>query len=589
MNLVPFPSSKYQESINFKSKPVESTFIYTNDTHGTISAFPNLISGVCTTQSLLSKKNPLTLSSGDELLYWNTLNRPLENKRRNMLVEFLNMMNFDALTIGNHELDSGVSSLASVLKNAKFKTVSANVKYQNTQLDQIHKSGKFTESTIIKNKDGEKYGIIGIAPIDEFSSEISGDTKDFIAGIPIDYGQPDSEIQKRINSRYDVTMNAVSRQVKALEEKGVNKIVLLSHLGYVRDKEIVNDPRINGVDVILGGHSHDKLEGFVDSNDESNNFQNVFQTPEGRPIVVTQAGCNAEYFGVLNLFFDKNGIIETEKSGKIKGQNTLFKSADFRVTPSISHKIDSIMKKVFDGTPEIGIVKNPIVPVTSRDRENVLLTTTLDAFLTLAKEKGTEDINNLDFAMINSSTVRASIPKGKLNEGVLSLSFAFVAPMSKVDASEKQIVDVIKYSLESGNKKGKYDIPQFSSGIKYQMFESVSKEGKKHLELSGLEINGEQIDIDHPSEKKKFKAAVREIFTDTKYYGDAFKQQDGEEVPRCCDNNGKPLDYMSGLADFLRTNSKSSKNKEIHIDMTQRNIEVKQSPVSFCGRLSLVG
>ena len=577
-----------RRDLAFGAKETNSAIIYANDTHGSMGTLPNMISGIINVQKELSKKSPLTFSAGDELVYANTLNASLENCRRQLLVGFFNMMNFDAITIGNHELNSGLKPLAELMEKAKFKFVSTNTKYENTPLTQLNKSDAIVKSMVIKNKDGEKYGILGLSPIDEGSSEIFGNVGDFIAGIPIDYNGPEDEIAKRIDARYEKTLNVLSEEIAKLDAKGINKIVLLSHLGYVRDKQIVKDPRINGVDIIIGGHSHDILRGFVGENDSNGKLSNVFKTPEGKPIVVVQAGSNANNFGVLDVFFDKSGVLQTDKQGEICGSNTIFNSEDFNVTPSISKHIDNILQKTFKDTPKIGIVKKPIIPITTRTRENMLLTATLDGFLELANKKGTDDIKKLDFAMINSSTVRASIPKGDLNEGLLSLVFAFAAPMSKVEASERQIVDTINAVLENGNLKGKYDIPQFSSNIQYEMIENVDCKGKKQLKLSKLSINGNEVDINSPSECKTYKAAVRDIFSDTKYFGDSFNSPAGEQVQRCCSYDGKPLDYLEGLADYLRNHCVNPKTKEITFDTEPKNITVMSSNVSFSGRKSLI-
>lgn len=95
-------------------------------------------------------------------------------------------------------------------------------------------------------------------------------------------------------------------------------------------EKIVNDDRINGIDVIIGGHfCLNKLNGFVYTDNGNNEKPNVFKTPEGKPIIITQAGSNANNFGVLDILFDKNGVIASDKSGKIKGTNELLNSEDF--------------------------------------------------------------------------------------------------------------------------------------------------------------------------------------------------------------------------------------------------------------------
>jgi len=576
---------------SFCSKPVNSTFIYTNDTHGTLGMLPNLISGVNQKQEELKDKSPITLSSGDEIMYSNSINPDLELKRKRLLVDFFNGMNLDAMTIGNHETNGGLKSLAETMIKAKFKLVSTNTKTTSTPLEETEKAGTLVKSYIFKNKDGQKYGILGFSPIDEFSSESYAKAGDFIGGVPINYYGPKEEVQAGVNQRYENSLDQLSAEIKKLEDKGINKIVLLSHLGYEKDRRIVNDSRINGVDVIIGGHTHDKLDGFVYENNDKNEKPNVFRTPEGKPIVVTQAGSNAANFGVLDVLFDKKGVLTSDRLGNVKGTNKLFNSQDFEITPKIDKLINSIIQSAFKDTPKVGVVKTAINPITTRNRENTLVTATMDGFIDIANKKGTDDIKNLDFAMMNSSTIRGNLPKGELNEGLLSLAFVFAVPMSKVMASEKQLVDTLNCVIEKGNKKGSYDIPQFSSNIKYEMIENTVKDDKKEMKLSKLSINGKNVDLENPDEEKIYKAAVREIYTDTNYFGDAFNPSGGDQAEKCTEEGGKLLDYVEGLADYLRNNSTNPKTKEITFDTEPKNITVIEASAteSFDKKFSIVG
>lgn len=574
--------------VAFQKNTTSSTFIYTNDTHGSLGTIPYMISGITQKQQELKDKHPITLSAGDEIMYSNHLNRALETKRKSMLVNFLNAMGLNAMTIGNHELDSGLKSLANIMKKADFKIVSTNTKIKNTALEQTVKDKTLVKSYIFKNKDGEKYGILGVSPIDEFSSEIYGKVYGFIAGVPINYEGSEKEIQKGINKRYEITLNQLNREINKLESKGINKIVLLSHLGYEKDKKIVYDSRINGVDIIIGGHSHDKLDGLIPENTGSNEKPTVFTTAEGKPIIVTQAGSNGENFGVLNVLFDKEGTLTTDKFGNIKGSNKLYNSQDFEITDKVNKMINSIITKTYKDTPEIGIVKSAISPINTRDKENTLVTALCDGFIELANKNGTNDIKNLDFTMANSSAIRGGLAKGELNEGLLSLAFSFADPFYRVDTSEKQVVDTLNYVIDMGNKKGKFDIPQFSSNIQYEMIETIDDSGKKKLELSGLSINGKDIDIDNPDEERIYKTAVNNLYASTNYFGTAFNPKNGEKLEKCNNLNGETLTPMDGLADYLRKYCTDPETKEITFDVTPRNITVIEDPTNKNSKISYV-
>jgi 5'-nucleotidase/UDP-sugar diphosphatase len=87
----------------------------------------------------------------------------------------------------------------------------------------------------IIEKDGEKIGVVGLTVKDktQFAS------------------RPDA------STRFLDEAASAQAVIDELKLRGVNKIVLLSHLGYAADKAIA--PKLSGVDVIIGGDSHTLL------------------------------------------------------------------------------------------------------------------------------------------------------------------------------------------------------------------------------------------------------------------------------------------------------------------------------------------
>lgn len=90
---------------------------------------------------------------------------------------------------------------------------------------------------IIMEVDGEQVGLIGLT----------------------------TEDTANIASPGDVTFeNAVQKAkdtVAMLQDEGINKIVVLSHLGYDVDVNLAKE--VEGIDIIVGGHSHTKLDEAV--------------------------------------------------------------------------------------------------------------------------------------------------------------------------------------------------------------------------------------------------------------------------------------------------------------------------------------
>ena len=119
-------------------------------------------------------------------------------------IELMNALGYEIGTIGNHEFDNGVEALAQMYSLAKFDIINANYDVSKTALaSQI-------KPYVIKEIDGITVGFIGLGVNPESLIEAKN-FKGIIFHDPIE------------------TANKVAAQLK---EKGVNVIVILSHIGF---------------------------------------------------------------------------------------------------------------------------------------------------------------------------------------------------------------------------------------------------------------------------------------------------------------------------------------------------------------------
>ena len=148
-------------------------------------------------------------------------------------VDAMNRMRYDAITLGNHEFDNGVDTLAAVLKDANFAVVCANYDVQGTALEGIVKP------YVILRRAGIKIGILGLGvnPIGLVAE------KNFA---PIKYLDP----------------IPVAQEVSALlkHQLGCDLVVCLSHMGTFANGDKPSDTLLaestRDIDVIIGGHTH---------------------------------------------------------------------------------------------------------------------------------------------------------------------------------------------------------------------------------------------------------------------------------------------------------------------------------------------
>ena len=194
----------------------------------------------------------LKLASGDIILGANFISNMVASK-------FLNWIGVSANALGNHELDVVPSRLAELLKNANFKLLAINASVVPTS----PMAGKIQKSTI-EERDGQKFGIIGIAP------------SDMAERVKLNDSMKDIKIDD-----FNTTIKKVQEEVNNLRSKGINKIILLSHSGLKQDKKIARETE--GIDIIIGGHSHDMVRDVKAG-------ENLISSKNGEPVVITQAG-----------------------------------------------------------------------------------------------------------------------------------------------------------------------------------------------------------------------------------------------------------------------------------------------------------
>ncbi len=458
-NLTAFPSVNRvpAKHINFKTpySSAKTSIFYINDIHGQVPKMQRLVSAA--EHADIDAKNNgadiLKLSSGDTFI-------GSDDKRNHVAASFLNLAGIDAQALGNHEFDITASICGNLLKNSHSKILGANLNFpdNNSEL-----SKKIMRSTIIEGKNGEKYGLIGIQPTD-LHTRIK--KKEGLEGITVD----DKE----------ETLKEIKTEVDKLKGQGLNKIILLSHAGNEFEKEIAQS--IDGIDVILGGHSHDLIEGVTPG-------ENLFYSPSGEPVVITQAGRDGNYYGVLNLEFNDKGQI-TYIQNNVNDTNIY--------SPNIIMTKEA--DKILGESPVIGNLKDSDpIPKDNLIEENPWADFVGDALRTRL---------DADICLINSANFRGSVDKGRITERDITSIFPFNNTLYKVKLDEEDLVDAIKKAAKSyaadNHKPGILQV----SGLSY----TIDKNGNL-LELTFTDKNNQKhpIDINNPDEDKVYTAIYDEF------------------------------------------------------------------------------
>jgi len=214
------------------------------------------------------------------------------------VVKAMNLLGYDASTLGNHEFNYGLSFMDKVLAGANFPFVCANL-VRGTQLasnpreDQTYlKPYMILEKTIKDGAGAEhpiKVGIIGFVP-------------------------PQIMIWDSKNLTGNVTTRDIVEAAKAwvpqIKEEGADIVIALSHSGIdigagdMMENASYHVAGVDGIDAIFTGHQHLVFPGKKD-------FQGLAGvdtekgTLQGKPAV--QAGFWGSHMGLIDLMLERDG------------------------------------------------------------------------------------------------------------------------------------------------------------------------------------------------------------------------------------------------------------------------------------------
>ena len=428
---------------------------YVNDLHGQTNNMMRILSGI---------KGDIILSGGD-----NDIGDEKNRHIHDATAKFLNLAGVYATALGNHEMDTKQGDLKETA--AKFNGSILAINLEQTPLEKQSKEElknynkadirEFIKSSTIVNIKGEKIGLIGTTPVDLTDRAT----------------HPDYHKDCKAHD-LDKTTELIQQEIDKLEKQGVNKIILLSHLGIARDKEV--GAKTHGIDVIIGGHTHELLEGIKEGD-------NLIYSETGEPIIITEAGKDGKHFGELNLTFSKNGIIQ-------KAQNNLGDT-------SLYHRnlVHQFMFNEILGKPEqVGFIEYAPPPPKSLLEENPHANFMCDAM---------KYEMDADIGIWNNNATRNYFKKGNIDSSDIKEIAPFADNISVAEVSEKTLVNAFKKAIEIsynsiGNKPGLLAV----SGMNY----SVSPSKKTLVGMNFVDKNGIEhpIDINNPRENKKYKVVA---------------------------------------------------------------------------------
>lgn len=214
--------------------------LHTNDTHSCVMPLKTTLAdtlqagrgGFLRRLAMLDqerRKNPdlLLFDSGDfsqGSSYYSMFKGDVE-------VGLMNMMRYDAATIGNHEFDFGMENMARLFRMADFPIVCANYDFTGTCVEGLVKP------YVVIRRNGVKIGVFGLSP------KMKGLVSD----------------KNCVGVKYLDPVKAAQKTADLLKNKEkCDLVVCISHLGWNigGDDDVLVMKNTRNIDIVLGGHSH---------------------------------------------------------------------------------------------------------------------------------------------------------------------------------------------------------------------------------------------------------------------------------------------------------------------------------------------
>lgn len=348
--------------------------LHTNDIHSSYENFSRIVSKI----EELRDENTLLLDAGD---FADFKRIELQGTKGEAALELLKYAGYDAISIGNNETFNGIDTLINMGVKSVVPFLSCNL------YDIGLKDIRGVKRSIIVNKNGVRILIIGASPsLGAFNGLLGFQLKDAAEAV---------------------------REEISLHKGQYDLCIFLSHLGMDEDKSMAE--AVEGIDVIIGGHSHI----LMDKPEIINNK------------IIHTSGSFGENLGLLKIEIENGKVRLLEAENINTGECEPCEKAMCILKENKEKAVENLGKPLYYIDMDLWhdvVEENPIT--------NLLA----DALA---------DVYNCDLSIINSGVVNGGIRKGAVsNKKLLEICPSPLNP-SCFEIQGKYLKEALQNSLDS--------------------------------------------------------------------------------------------------------------------------------------------
>lgn len=424
------------------SKSSDIVILYENDVHCAVEGYSKLLA----LKNELKEENEYVgvVSMGD-FVQGDTLGAISKGE---YIVTMMNMVEYDAIGLGNHEFDYKLQRLFELSDRLDTKPVCSN----------FYKTGESVpvfEPYIIKSYGDIDIAYIGITTPDTLTSSS-----------PVQF--MDENGKYIYNFSGDNLYATVQNAIDSAEAAGAEYIVGLAHLGTEDIYEQWSTPTLikntSGFDVVLDGHSHSVVEGMT------------VKDKKGNDVTVSSTGTKFANIGKLTISEDK---ITTE----------LIPTDAYTQTDA---DIDEYIIKIKEEYSKLGdrIIGKSEYDLLYADANGNRLVRNTETNLGDFCADAFRVVTGADIGVINGGGIRAGLKKGDITFNDIFSIFPFNNTVCVAEVTGQQILDFLELSVSlCPDENGSF---QHVSGLIYTLNAHIPSPVKLDSNMAFESIDGER-------------------------------------------------------------------------------------------------
>ena len=375
------------------------------------------------------------------------------------IIDIMNALKYDIAIPGNHEFDYGMDQFMALTDMADFPYISSN--FCTTDGEFIFETYK------VVDLGGWKLGFVAATTPDAFTSSTPTYFQDDEGNYIYSFCEGNDG-----QNLYDAVQNAVD----AVRAEGVDKVIMMSHLGVNADDSglpytssaVIN--HTTGIDAVLDGHSHTVMECEVVLN------------ADGEEVLLTQTGTKLQNLGTL--YIEPDGSISTKLHNE-----TIFKDDDAQaVIDKINAENEEVLNEVVASTQVKLTTTDPVA--TSEDGKPLRIVRSQETNLGDLCADAYRAAVNADIGIMNGGGIRADIEAGDITYADIISVNPYGNTVCLVEVTGQTILD----ALEMGVKELPAESGGFIhvSGMTYEIDPSVESTVVTDDHGSFVEVTGDR-------------------------------------------------------------------------------------------------